>query len=213
MMTGSAHAVDDHVCGLQDYRPLFPFATLKALGRPVYRSQAARDYACLLDIDPEVVSWWSFTDQITNDAGERRRCHHVDFMIQTATERLMVEVSSAVQDATSRSSEVHKWLQNTLATAGYRYQLVRLPDLNPLRLRNARDLIRYARYEASLGDRIRVLAALDELGNLTLAECLTAVREGKAMETMASLILRGHIDVDLDNSLLGPDTIVRRSAT
>lgn len=206
MTTESAHSMDDDVCELQDYRPLFPFATLKAVGRPVYRTRAARDYACLLDLDPEVASWQSFTYQIAGDVDGRHLRHHVDFMVETTTDRLMVEV--ATEDC-----EAFKWLENVLSIAGYRYQMVRLADLNPTRLHNARDLVRYARYEAALGDRIRLLAALDEMGSLTLAECLTAVIEGRAMETIASLILRGHIEVDLDESLLGPDTIVRRSAT
>lgn len=205
MKTLSAHVAGDVASDLQDYRPLFPFATLKAVGHPVFRSQEARDYACLLDLDRGVVSWQPFTYQIADDVGQRRLRHHVDFVVQTMTERLMVEVCTG-------DDEASEWLGNVLAMAGYRYQLVRFSDLNPVRLVNARDLVRYARYEATLGDRIRVLAALDEMGTLTLTECLAAVCEGRAMETIASLILRGHLDVDIDENLLGPGTVVRPRA-
>ncbi len=126
-------------------------------------------------------------------------------MVETSTERLMVEVGN-------QECDDPEWLENVLSMAGYRYQIIHPADVNPVRVRNARDLIRYARYEAVLGDRVRVLAALDELGSLTLTECLSAVREGRAMETIASLILRGHVEVDLDDSLLGPDSVVRRAS-
>ncbi|WP_027666118.1 hypothetical protein [Rhizobium leguminosarum] len=48
-----------------------------------------------------------------------------------------------------------------------------------------------------------------ELGSLTLAECLAAVRDGRPMQTMAALIQKGHVEIDLDTELLGPDTVVR----
>jgi len=82
-------------------------------------------------------------------------------------------------------------------------------ELDPIRVSNARDLVRYARYEASLGDRVRLMAALDEMGSLTLAECMAVVREGRPMDAVACLILRGHLEVDIDESLLGPGTVVR----
>ncbi|ASY56600.1 hypothetical protein SS05631_c16670 [Sinorhizobium sp. CCBAU 05631] len=86
-----------------------------------------------------------------------------------------------------------------------------MPELRKWpRLQNARDLLRYAGWDTPLGDRIRILATLDEMGTLTLAECLSAVREGRPMQTVASMILSGVLEVDLDNALLGPDTVVRR---
>ena len=201
MTTESARVEASH---LPDYRPRFPVATLKAIGRPVFRSQEARDYACLLDLDPDVVSWQSVTHPLT-DVGDCRGHHHVDLEVHTATASLMVEVCTGNAAAPS-------WLRSTLEECGFHYQMVRFSDLNPVRVANARDLIGYAKREATLGDRLRVLAALDEMGTLTLAECLTAVREGRAMETIASLILRGHLDVDLDDDLLAPDSVVRRCA-
>lgn len=201
MTTGSACVEASH---LPDYRPRLPVAALKSIGRPVFRSQEARDYACLLDLDPDVVSWQSVTYPLT-DIGDCRDRHYVDLEVRTVTQCIMVEVCSGNADAPS-------WLHDTLDACGYRYQMVRTSELNSVRVANARDLIRYAKREAALGDRLRVLSALDEMGTLTLAECLTAVREGRAMETIASLILRGHIEVDLDDNLLAPDTVVRRCA-
>lgn len=200
MKTGSACVEASH---LPDYRPRPPAATLKAIGRPVFRSQKARDYACLLDLDPDVISWQSVAYPLT-DLGDCRDHHYVDLEVRTVTQSFMVEVCSG-------NAPPPCWLHDTLDACGYRYQMVLFSDLNPVRLANARDLIRYSRYDATLGDRLRVLAGLDEMGTLTLAECLTAVQEGRAMETIASLILRGHIEVDLDDNLLAPDTVVRRA--
>ena len=57
---------------------------------------------------------------------------------------------------------------------------------------------------------MRVLAALDECGSLTLAECLSALQETSPVAGIASLILSGVIEADLDGALLGPETTVRR---
>lgn len=201
MKTGSAHAADDVVSDLQKYRPLFPFVTVKSVGRPLYRSKDARDYACLLDLDPAVVAWQSMIFPLP-DIGEVAADYYVDFEVRTPTEVFYVEVGR-------RQDGVPPWFPRALTGLRYRYQFVNIQDLDPVRLANARDLVRYARYEAALGDRIRVLAALDEMGSLTLAECLSAVREGRPMDTIASMILQRHLEVDIDENLLGPGTVVR----
>jgi len=35
----------------------YPLATIKCVGSPIFRTQDARDFACLLDVDPDVASW------------------------------------------------------------------------------------------------------------------------------------------------------------
>jgi hypothetical protein len=35
----------------------YPLATIKCVGSPIFRSQDTRDFACLLDLDPDVLSW------------------------------------------------------------------------------------------------------------------------------------------------------------
>jgi hypothetical protein len=51
---------------------------------------------------------------------------------------------------------------------------------------------------------------LEEMGSLTIAECLSAIREGRPMPTLASLILQGFLEIDLDDALISPETQVRR---
>jgi hypothetical protein len=196
------HAAGDEACEIPHYRPYFPFATLKCSDHPVFRLREARSYACLLDLDPNVVSWQGVPFPLTDDRSDRT-CF-VDFIVETAKEHLIVDVSDKEPDDKS-------WLADLAGRLGYRYEAVLMSALvEKPRLQNAKDLIRYAGYDAPLGDRIRILAALEEQGTLTLAECLGAVRDGKQMQTIAALILKGHIEVDLDEALLGPDTVVRR---
>lgn len=78
------------------------------------------------------------------------------------------------------------------------------------RLQNAHDLLRYGGWRTSLGDRVRLLAALDEHGSLTLAECIGAIQETRPVAGIASLILSGFLEVNLNDALLGPETVVRR---
>lgn len=207
MTTSTAHAAGDDACHLRKaYKPRFPFNTVKCLGRTLFRSQHASDYACLLDLDPDVISWRCVTRPVINDSSALKSRHHfVDFAVVTEQrEALLVDVWRGKPD-------IIIWLPGAAARGGYRYQAISMSDIDPIRLQNARDLVRYADREATLGDRIRILASIDEMGSLSLAECLSAVREGKAMDSVASMILRGLIEVDLDEKLLGPDTIVRRA--
>ncbi len=205
MATSTVHGAGDHACDPRNtYRSRFPSTTLKCVGPTLYRSHHATGYACLLDLDPEVVSWRCVTRPIADDSyGDEPGHHFVDFAVQTAHETLLVDVWRAEPDLIS-------WLPRVASQQGFRYQAVSFSSLNPVRLQNARDLIRYANRESTLGDRIRILAGL-EMGSMSLAECLAAVREGRPMASIAHMILRGLIEVELDDQLLGPDTVVRRA--
>ncbi|WP_210388408.1 hypothetical protein [Mesorhizobium caraganae] len=72
------------------------------------------------------------------------------------------------------------------------------------------DLLRYARWHCPLGDRVRLLAALDEHGSLTVAECLAAFHETVPIAGLSSLVLRRFVEIDLDEARIGPETAVRR---
>jgi len=207
MKTESTHVAGDEACGFAKYRPFFPSATLKCVGRPLYRSRDARDYACLLDLDSKVSAWRCMPQPIINDSGARKpRHHYVDFAVETENEALLVDVRQ-------RDADTVGWIARLAEKQGYRYLAVSLSEFVGVpRLQNAKDLIRYAGYDAPLGDRIRILAALEEMGTLTLAECLSVVRESKPMPTIATMILRNILEVDLDEALLGPETVVRRVA-
>ncbi|MQW88332.1 hypothetical protein [Sinorhizobium saheli] len=206
MTTFTAHAAGDEACDLPDfYNSRFPSATLKCLGRTLYRSQEASDYACLLELDPDVISWRCITQPFVNHSPARKPRHrYVDFAVQKGDETLLVDIWRG-------TPEIITWLPGVAERLGYTYHPISIFDLNPTRIQNARDLVRYGGREAALGDRIRILAGLDEMGSLTLAECLGAVRDGAPMGSVANLILRGMLEVDLDEKLLDPDTIVRRA--
>ncbi|MGV2124013.1 hypothetical protein ACQZ4R_13100 [Agrobacterium vitis] len=207
MTTGTAHFADRDVCISSHYRPRFPYSTLKCMGRPLFRSRSARDYACLLDLDPKVSAWRCMPLPIIDEPQPGKlREHYVDFAVETESEALLLDVQSA-------GSGIVGWIAEAVEQQGYRYRAVSFPELaRSPRLQNAKDLIRYAGYHAPLGDRIRILAALEEMGTLTLAECLSVVRESMPMPTVVAMILAGILQIDLDEALLGPETVVRRAA-
>lgn len=77
------------------------------------------------------------------------------------------------------------------------------------RLQNAKDMLRYARYRTPLNDRVRLLAALEENGTIAVAEAFSLFREVQPMTGISWLVLNRFIRVDLDEAVLGPDTVVR----
>jgi len=150
-----------------------------------------------------VVSRQALTYPMT-DVGAASGRHDVDFEVRTTTQAHIEEVRYAERPTLP-------WLKDALAECGYLFLSVAPSEMNSVRVRNARDL-----YATRVMKLLWVIACVSLPRSMTWADyrlpSLTAVREGRAMETIASMILHGHLDVDLDGSLLGPDTAVRRTA-
>lgn len=175
-------------------------ATIKSVGPALFRSEHARDFACLLDVDPEVVQWGS-SPPLLRDGGDE---YQLDFVVVTNSGSFLIDVGH-------EGPRPPPWVKSLAESMGHQYRPVAMADLEgSFRLRNAKDLLRYGFYRPPLGDRIRLLAALDDMGSLTVAECMSAVREGRPMPTLASLILQGFLEIDLDDALISPETQVRR---
>ena len=170
-----------------------------------FRSKAARDLWCVLSVNPDVASLSG--NAIALNA--RRAPHAPDFAM------IDCEGNSWLLDAPDRGPNVDQSeLQLSASEVGYRYRLVSHAEVyDGSLLQNARDLLRYQGHRVPLGDRVRLLACLDEHGSLTLAECLQVVRETQPVAAVASLILQRLLVVDLDSALIGPETSVRRIRT
>jgi hypothetical protein len=155
---------------------------------------------CLLDLDPDVESWKC--QPIELEVGNF--VHSPDFLVTYASgAQWLLDANDAgidpdVTEAAALRGFSHRYVGREEREAGYR-------------LRNARDLLRYGNFRCPLGDRIRVIAALDEVGSFTVAEGLGLFREGLPMAGLASLILQRLLSLELDDALIGPDTIVRRA--
>ncbi|MDP9762088.1 MULTISPECIES: hypothetical protein [Agrobacterium] len=175
-------------------------ATIKCIGLALFRSEHARDFACLLDLDPEVVQWNSAPPLLRDGDDE----YQLDFVVITDSGSFLIDVGHD-------EPRPPRWVTPLAESMGHQYRPVAMAELEgSFRLRNAKDLLRYGFYRPPLGDRIRLLAALDDMGSLTVAECMSAVREGRPMPTLASLILQGFLEIDLDDALISPETQVRR---
>lgn len=178
---------------------------LKGLFPPAYRSAAARDLGIILDVNPTVTAWECGSRQI--GVGSMR--HRADFTVHD------VDGTIWLMDAPDRNPKAEEAVLDACARAlGLRYRKVDRSEIyDGFRLRNAQDLLRYGSLQVPLGDRVRLLAVLDENGSLTFGECLQIFRETKAVAALASMIPHGFIEVDLDDALIGPETRVTRMRT
>ncbi|MGR9408072.1 hypothetical protein ACU8MI_16225 [Rhizobium leguminosarum] len=177
----------------------YPRGTVRCSGNPMFRSQLSRDLGCLLDIDRDVVAWLCLPIELRAESGT----HVPDFMVDydDGTRMFM----DAVEEEGSPD------ITATAAIAGVRHRYMSRQQIEAgFRLQNARDLLRYASYRTPLNDRIRLLTALDEGGSLTIGECLHVFREAQPMTAIAWMILNRMIDADLDQAMLGPETVLRR---
>lgn len=179
--------------------PYFQSNTVRCQGEVRFRFHAARDYACLLDVDDEVEAWSCQSTQLHNG----QDAHAPDFTVRMSGGVCLVDVCR------DGSAAAPSWIAHAAQASGWSHRVVYPHQFPAIRLRNARDLLRYARFEISLSDRIRLLAALDAEGSLTVAECLSAFQRNP-IPSLASLILHRFVAIDLDEQLIGPETQVRR---
>lgn len=183
-------------------RTFYPTATMRCDGGRVFRSQAARDLGCLLDIEPSVIRWRCMPTPL--DGVD----HAPDFEVEYDDGRTAL-VDGHDRELPSDLAALEQAAR--LRAAGYR-QMTREEVYGGFRLKNAKDLLRYGNYAVPLGDRIRLLGALDENGSMPIVQCLNAFQEVKPVAGLAGLILNRYVEVDLDDAPLGPETAVRRIA-
>ncbi len=176
----------------------YPLSTVRCVGPVLFRDQVSRDIACLLDVDDEVVSWSCRTVSLSNGS----ETYRPDFTVEGIGRRFVIDAV--------REDGAPAWAHARAVDTGLMFEAVDPAKLPRIRLKNAKDLLRFARHEAALADRIRLLAALDECSSLTVAEALMVFRETKPVAGLASMVLQRFISMDLDERLIGPETIVRR---
>ncbi|WP_245496997.1 hypothetical protein [Rhizobium ruizarguesonis] len=177
----------------------YPVATVRCSGTPMFRSQLARDLGCLLDVDRNVVAWLCLPRQVDADIG----LHIFDFLVDYD------DGTSVYLDAVDQEGSPDITEAAAIAGLQHRFEFRdRMED--GFRLLNARDLLRYARRRTPLNDRIRMLAALDDAGSLQVSECLGIFREVAPMTAIAWMALHRLIELDLDECMIGPETLVRR---
>lgn len=186
-----------HSARSNEAQVFYPLATIKSEGPLQFRSQFARDVACLFDIDDDVVSW-SCQSVILTNGNEH---FAADFHVVRHDGETLVFVNDGAHPP--------DWTLEQACLRGVEFKLVDRNDLPNGRLRNAKDLLRYGGFDVALGDRIRLLAALDDLGSLSVAECMSAFQETRAIAGLAKLILEREVEIDLD-VVISPETQVRR---
>ncbi|WP_161992871.1 hypothetical protein [Aureimonas leprariae] len=173
-----------------NYRPI------RCRGDAVFPSAMAVDVARLLDVDP-AVEHWRCRVPVAGTA------HVADFGASGSRgeELLFVVPEGRPFPAIHRES----------LPPGARFVLP--ADIDPVRLENARAILPFARWRVSLDDRIRLLAALDEEGSVTLAECLGILRNtSRPIAAVASLALARFVDLDLDEPIGSRTRVIRREA-
>lgn len=180
-----------------------PRGTVRCRGVPLFRSQSARDLGCLLDIDPDVTSWTCLPTVLAYGSG----MHVPDFAVERSGGTVLAD--AIPPDAKSPPPDC---VPDVARDLGYRYEAFHACHLHEgFRLGNARDLLRYANYRISLGDRVRLLTLLEEQGPMPLSVCMQVIRDGRdPIGVIAAMALHRFVEMDLDDHRIGPDTRVSR---
>lgn len=174
-------------------------ATVRCRGRPSFRSPSVRDYGFLLDVDPDVIAWTCRPEPFT----WHDRTIAADFTV----ERSIATVHILIDDGGCPAS------CGGVADDMEGVEVIDPRSLEPDRIANARDLLRYAFWHVSMSDRIRILATLESEGSLTLGECLSIRTASDPIASIAALAVRREVEIDLDSGRIGPETRVSRIRT
>jgi hypothetical protein len=171
---------------------------VRCVGRFVARDPFARDVAYLLDMD-EAVSCWSCQSSRLRQGFDT---YTPDFMAERGQDVVLIDAVS------QRISPL--WIAEAAAREGFSYQTMTRGNVDPIRLKNCKDLLHSAGGEVSLGDRVRILGALDEHSSLTVAEILSLFRDRNPIRAFANMVVGRFIEINLDDALIAPETVVRR---
>ena len=124
-----------------------PLGTVRCQGTPSFRTQLVRDLACLLDVDDEVSAWSCLPAELVCN-GE---AHVPDLLVRRGDRHELLDAGQGTG---------LRWLEEVAAARGCTYKVWPAARIREgFRLANAKDLLRYARWECPLGDRVRLLAA------------------------------------------------------
>ncbi len=190
----------DPACGSTNHVPLYDggfLPTVRCVGVPSFRSADVRDVACLLDMDPTIGSWSCNPPPFAL----HRSMVMADFSVtrEEAMEFIIV-------DDRCLSAEPLQFPETKS-----RILVIRADQIDRDRLLNAREILQYAHWPVPLSDRIRLLAALDAEGSLTLADCLSTERaDGNVIALIAAMAVRRELVIDLDSGRIGPETRITR---
>lgn len=133
MGTGRQSASIQTAVNSTSIRIFYPLATVRCEGGKVFRSQAARDVGCLLDVDPSVVSWRCMPSSALE------LDHVPDFEVIHDDARV-VFVDAHDYELSSHIAA----LEQAFGRRGASYRRMSRDDVHGgFRLRNAKDLLRY----------------------------------------------------------------------
>lgn len=179
----------------------------KAAGPLPTASRLGADFLTLCDLDPEIatVSRGDVTLELAGGIGHQ------------PAYRLVLEdgasiLADVVRDVTALPAPTQA-IADAAAAAGHGYRLETAATLRAEpRFSTMRLVASCRRVRVGAGDRVRVLAALDEAGTLPLIEAASAARGAvDGVAAVLALACEGIVAIELEGPL-GPETRVRRAS-
>lgn len=176
-------------------RRYLPAGTVRCVGLPLFRSSLAHDLGLLLDLDEEVEAWQCLPHCLDFADGDGVIVTHVpDFLVHYACGSQVFLDAGPVELAPIDEPVV--W--SAICESEIRAE----PAIS-----NAREMLRYARRMVPLGDRIRLIAHLEDAGSATLVDATAGMRESaEPIGAVIALVLQRVIRIDWGEK---PDVVPR----
>lgn len=178
-------------------RRYLPTGTVRCVGLPLFRSSLARDLGLLLDLDEEVEAWQCLPRALDFADGDGVIVQHVpDFLVHYACgSEVLLDAGQAGLAPVDASIAWGVICEDDIRAE---------PAIS-----NAREMLRYARRIVPLGDRIRLIAYLEDVGATSIIDAASGMHESaEPIGAVIALVLQRIVRIDWREKRLGPDSRV-----
>lgn len=166
-----------------------------------WESHLEQDAFCILDIDPEVISFREQPAKLTyRDTTGARRIHYPDILVRLPSRKEFVEVKPDKEAESSEVLERTRCIQPLLAERGFGYRVWKESEIrhNGALISNIRFLLRYGRTPVPLVRFEQFRRRFGNLTSLTWDDVTNTTDNPSALNDAARLVIDGVLRIALD---------------
>ncbi|MBO6947534.1 MAG: TnsA endonuclease N-terminal domain-containing protein [Rhodospirillales bacterium] len=174
-----------------------------------WESKLERDQIVLLEIDPDVVSFFEQPTPFYYEIDGKPRKYTPDFLVRREAYDSIIEVKPSKFAESAEWSEHLRFLSQVVTDHGFQYVVATEREIQrEPRLRNAKRILRYRGCDVDQGLKAEILAVFDGYVGFSITGLENEIGIDDLYPETCALIAKGHLCVDLDEEF-SRDALIR----